>query len=45
VKGGYVFELGFLSNAAEARRLATSTHREVMASALSRGILAYLKGP
>jgi len=36
-------ELGFLSNAAEARRLATATHREKMAAAVARGILAYLK--
>ncbi len=36
-------ELGFLSNSAEARRLATSTHREAMAAAVARGILAYLK--
>ncbi len=36
-------ELGFLSNAAEARRLATSRHRETMAAAVARGVLAFLK--
>jgi N-acetylmuramoyl-L-alanine amidase len=38
-------ELGFMSNEQEARRLATSTHRERMAKAISRGVLAYLNRP
>lgn len=36
-------EVGYVSNRAESRRLATSEYREAAASAIARGILAYAR--